>query len=339
MTRYLAYVTAVLAIPSAFAGAATGWTRFQDPFERAFTMDVPQGWSVKGGMFRLGYSDQRPMVDLRSADGRINLRFGDVAIPSYSLPGRFHSREGEVYDLGAQAQMTVAAYRSGQDFARLYARSRFLGQCKSLTVEDTQAPLGVQDHFSESAGLVKSSVGEITYRCQTTEGVRIVYAYARTALYNGLWQVPAIASFSAPPEQVQIVRSIARRCSESLQVSEEWMRYQQRMDQEGLTYQRLRQEARIRELGQQVRQFEARMASMRDQVRSFERRQDAQAAQVRGFGDILTGITPTVDPLTGEFRQVWTGSKSGYWTNGRGDIVNSASAPAGGGWHALQTLQ
>jgi hypothetical protein len=41
-----------------------------------------------------------------------------------------------------------------------------------------------------------------------------------------------------------------------------------------------------------------------------------QAAQVTNWGNILTGITPTEDPL--EIGDVWTGSKSGYWINGAG---------------------
>ncbi len=32
---------------------------------------------------------------------------------------------------------------------------------------------------------------------------------------------------------------------------------------------------------------------------AFESRQNAQAAQVSAFGDALTGVTPTMDPLTG----------------------------------------
>ncbi|HTQ54893.1 MAG TPA: hypothetical protein VMI94_10555 [Bryobacteraceae bacterium] len=314
--------------------AATGWSTFQDPFERAFTVDVPQGWTVQGGMFRLGYSDYRPMVDMRSADGRSYFRLGDVAVPSYSMPSGFHAREGETYDLGAQAQMTVAAYRSGQDFVRLYARGRFLGMCQSLTVEDAHEPAAVVDRGPLSPGVVRTSVGEAMYRCQTKQGPRIAYAYARTALYQGLWQVSMLASFMAPPEQAETVRAIARRATESLHLDQQWIRYQQRMDQEGLAYQRLRQQGRLQQLAQQVQQFQARMQSMQSQVRSFERRQDAQAAQVASFGDTLTGLTPAVDPLSGEIHKVWIGPNSGYWINGRGDIVNSNLSP-GAGWQAM----
>lgn len=46
------------------------------------------------------------------------------------------------------------------------------------------------------------------------------------------------------------------------------------------------------------------------------------------WGNILTGITPTEDPP--EIGDVWTGSKSGYWINGPGQVINSDSSPGAG---------
>jgi hypothetical protein len=308
------------------------WVKFQDPFEQAFTMEVPQGWSVKGGLFRLGYSDYRLMVDLNSADGKADIRLGDVAIPSYSAPSQYHQREGEPYDLGAQAQMTVARYRSGQEFADLYAKSRFKSVCQSLTPKQNEGAAPVQDNSAQRAGgAVSSSVGESTYQCDG--GSRAAYVYARTTLFQGLWQVTMLASFIAPTEEVGNARAILLRCSQSLQINPHWIQYQQKMDEEALVYQRQRQQARIRALSQQVAQFESRMQSMQNQVNAFERGQAAQAKQGAGFTNALIGITPTTDPLGNE-HDVWTGPKSGYWTNGLGQTVNSDTSP-GPGWEPL----
>src|SRR5579862_8739883 len=59
-------------INAAAPGGGAGWTQYQDPLEQAFTLQVPQGWTVKGGMFRMGYSDHRQMVDMKSPDGKVN---------------------------------------------------------------------------------------------------------------------------------------------------------------------------------------------------------------------------------------------------------------------------
>jgi hypothetical protein len=71
------------------------------------------------------------------------------------------------------------------------------------------------------------------------------------------------------------------------------------------------------------------MQAMRNQVASFESHQQAFANQVQGFDNALNGVTPTIDPFTGQAKDVWTGPTSNYWENGAGDVVNSVNAPQG----------
>lgn len=324
--------------PTAFgqAAAPVTWIQFQDPLEKAFSLDVPKGWTAKGGMFRLGYSDERPMVDLRSPDGTMEIRLGDVAIPSYAVPNAYHAREGEVYDLGAQAQMIVARYRTGPEFAVLYSHARFGSGCRNPQADAEDAGFSMPDSVAMEQGATQSSAGQIAYRCETQAGTRVVYAYTKTAMYQGFWQVPALVSFVALPEKAATARAMAVHCAESLKVSPAWMQHQKQMDAEGYRYQQLRQQGRVQQLQAQVQQFQAQMQAMQNQVSAFEQRQAAQGAQVRSFTNALNGITPTSDPLTGEERDVWTGPNANYWVNGQGVVVNSANAP-GAGWRPLQT--
>lgn len=315
--------------------SSVAWTQFQDPMEHAFTVDVPRDWTVHGGLYRLGYSDERLMVDMQSKDGTVAVRIGDVAIPSYALPTPYHTREGEVYDLGAQAQLIVAAYRTGPEFAVLYSQARFHGLCSDPQPESADAEFTVPDYLPLE-GSPQTSAGQIAWRCQAAGGVRVAFAYTRTMRAQGIWQVPTIVSILAPPEKVAAARAIALHVIGSLHLSPEWLDYQKRMDAEGLQYQRIRQQGRLQALQQQVQQFQAQMQAMQNQVNSFERRQAAQAAQVQSFTNVLNGITPTTDPLTGEQRDVWTGTKSNYWVNGLGQVVNSNDAPAAG-WRKLDT--
>ena len=111
------------------------------------------------------------------------------------------------------------------------------------------------------------------------------------------------------------------------------------MDAYALQYQQARQQQRLQQLAQQVQQFDAQMQAMRDQVNAFENQMSAQASQVQSFDNALVGITPTVDPLTGESSNVWTGSQSGYWADGMGNVVNSATAPAGAAGISSRSLR
>lgn len=322
--------------PQPQAAAKLAWTSFQDPAEKAFTVDVPQGWTLKGGLFRMGYSDERPMVDMTSADRSISIRFGDVSVPTYTAPNQFHAREGETYDLGAQAQMVVERYRTGPEFVVLYMESRFAKLCRNLQSDSQDASFAVPDLVPTDASISQSSTGQTAFHCDTDAGPRVAFAYAKTARTGDIWQAVALISYLAAPNQVPAAQEIILHAAKSFHLNPEWIEYQKRMDADGLQYQRARQQQRMIELQQQVQQFESKMRAMQDQVKAFERRQDAQAHQVEGFTNTLVGLTPTTDPLTGENRLVWTGPKDNYWVNGLGQVVNSTNAPAAG-WRQLQT--
>jgi hypothetical protein len=310
------------------------WTTYEDTFEHAFTLEVPQGWTVKGGLFRFGFSDERPMVDMTSPDGKINLRIGDVSIPSYAVPSQNHMREGEVYDLGAQAQLIVARYRTGPQFAILYSHVRFYGDCKNPTADSTDVGVVMPDYIRGEGTDNSGSRGQIAYHCETKDGPKVAFAAAKTGQTQGIWQA-GMVSFLAPVSDVEFSKKALTHCVETFQLKPQWIEYQKQMDAQGLQYQRARQQQRMQQLAQQVQQFEQQMRAMQNQVNAFERHQQAQANQVESFTQALRGVTPTIDPMTGEAKEVWTGPNSNYWTNGVGDVVNSVNGPAG--WHQLQT--
>jgi len=320
--------------PASFGGSiAWSWTTFEDPFEKAFTAEVPKGWVVRGGLFRMGFSDERPMIDLTSTDGSIHVRLGDLAIPVYTEPNPYHPREGEVYDLGAQAQLIVARYRSGPEFAVMYSHVRFYQECRDASADAANVNFTVPDYIPAEGTPAQTSTGRIAYRCG--DGKRIAYAFTRTSLAGGIWSVPTIESYLSPPYEVPLAQAVLEHCARTFKLNPAWIQQQKQMDAYALQYQRARQQQRLQQLAQQVQQFEARMQAMRDQVSAFERRQSAQGAQVEGFTQALRGVTPTIDPFTGEAKEVWTGPKLNYWTNGAGAVVNSTNAP-GAGWQQMR---
>jgi len=308
------------------AAANQDFVTFSDPLEHAFTLEVPAGWPVRGGMFRLGYSDYRPMVALRSPDGKSEIRLSDVAVPAYAVPNSLHG-EGNLDDLGAQAQLIFARYRSGQEYASLYALTRFKSDCSRLTPVKS-------DWKPTDTG--KGQSGSVAFRCDGKGGARVAYVYAKTLLAPpSLWQVVSLASYLAPAGNVGTVQAIIQHCAATFKLEPAWIAYQQSMDAKGLTYQVARQRQRMQELGQQVAAFQSQMRAMQAQVNSFERGQQARQSQFEGFDKAINGITPTTDPLNGETRDVWTGPHNGYWVNGAGTLVNSDSSP-GAGFHQLQ---
>jgi len=315
------------------------WVTFTDPYEQAFTIEVPKGWTAKGGLYRLGYSDHRQMIDLTSPDGRINVRIGDVAIPIYFLPTA-SVRQGEVMDLGAQARGTAAAYAGGQDFAARYGPARFRALCPTLTPRqaDGTPPVPPYTLMPDEAKPQQSSSGQVRYDCGGGDASRVAYAYSETMLFASFWLVPRVVSFVAPPDQVTLARSILSHGIQTLHQLPAWEAKQRQYDQEAVVYQQRRQQQRRTSLQRQVAQFEANMQGMQSQVNSFEAGQARQAKQVEGMGNTLTGIVPTTDPY-GNPRNVSIGPSSSYWINGAtGETRNAAQSP-GAGWQELTPTQ
>jgi hypothetical protein len=329
----LALAAAISAAGCSTGSASPAWTTFQDPMEQAFTVEIPKGWTVWGGLFRVGYSDVRPMVDVISPDGKIEVRLGDIAIPPYALPTSTHP-PGDRVDLGAQAQMTSAKYHTGQEFVTSYAEDHFIRACQKIEPQPNQGDPPVVDKSGQTPGSEHSTSGQVTYKCSRPRGDRIAYAYARTNPAPNLWTVTLLASFLAPPESVPLARNVLEHATQTFQVTPQWTQKQQQEDQAGLEYQRARQQQRLAALGQQVQQFEQQMAAMRNQVSAFEAGQERQAKQVDEFDQALRGVTPTVDPY-GNQQEVWTGPYANYYKNGLGVVVNSTDSP-GAGWTQLK---
>jgi hypothetical protein len=324
--------------PVSAPAANITWVKFTDPLEQAFTLEVPQGWTVKGGMFRLGYSDHRQMVDMTSPDGKINIRIGDLSIPVYFLPNQSH-REGEVYDLGAQAQGRVARYRTGQEFSAAYGKARFAKVCTSVTLKQSSLPpIAKPIDPAGNNSTAKTSDGEATYSCAGSQGARIAYVFSQTAPAQGLWQVANLVSYVAPDTQVAETRNILEHSEKTFVLSPAWIQKQKQLDEQALVYQRERQQARMRQLTEQVAQFETKMQAMQNQVNQFERGQAKRESQFQAFDNVIAGVTPTVDPF-GNAGESATGAKNSYWRNpATGETVNADKSP-GPGWEQLKIKQ
>jgi hypothetical protein len=305
-----------------------GWATMEDPVEHAFTLDVPKNWKWSGGAYRLGYGDIRVMVDVWSPDGKTNLRFGDLWLTQqYALPNQYH-REGEAQDLGALGQGTYAAYQTGQQMAELYAGQTFREACKSLTAQKTESPL-VKDTAIHRDGSSQASEGEVSYRCETPQGIRIAYAYAKTTRTTSqplanlppttAW-TPQLMSYLAPPDQAPAAASIARHFGESFKISPKWSTYQAEMDKQGTAYAIARAQRRMT---QQQEQFAAFTQRMNEQVSRFQQGQARQQGQVDSFLNVLNGVVPTNDP---QHPLVPQGTHQGKW-NCSGRIVDSDLSP------------
>ncbi|HXW51205.1 MAG TPA: hypothetical protein VEJ41_04385 [Candidatus Acidoferrales bacterium] len=315
------------------------WVRYTDTAEGAFSMDVPAGWQVDGGMWRFGYFDVRWMMTVRSLDGSMIVRINDASVPAYALPSPHTGSQGQPYVRPRQFQMIVSSYTNGNAYARLYAAHRFKDACKILAIQPgTSWQPAMRGAMADLTGTNAVSDGSATYSCESTNGLRMAVVYARTLQYpvqggGAFWIASPLVSILAVPQDLPTAYAVAQHMLDSWQKNPQWVAYQQRLTQVGLNeimsnFQGF--------LHQMATYDAARRSAMDSQVAGFESRMNAQAQQVSDFGETLTGLQDATDPLTGEKSQVWIGPKSNYYTNGNGVTINSDLSP-GPGFHQLNT--
>jgi hypothetical protein len=318
------------------AASAQQYVRFTDPAEGAFSMDVPVGWQVQGGMWRFGYFDARWMMTVRSLDGAMIVRISDASIPPYALPGPYTGTQGQPYTRPKQFQMIVSDYRTGADYARLYALHRFKGVCTTLAPQPGAWEPQMHGVMGNTEGANRVTQGSVGYACQSPQGLRSAIVYARTIEYptqtgNGFWVVEPVVSILAVPRDLPAAFAVTQHMLDSWQKNPQWVAYQNRLTQVGLNQIMANYQSFLHEM---AAYDQARRSAMDAQVAGFESRMSAQQAQVSDFGETLTGLQDATDPMTGEKLQVWTGPHSNYYRNGLGVTVNSDLSP-GPGFHQI----
>ena len=313
------------------AGGSPIWVRYTDNAEGAFSMDVPVGWQVEGGMYRFGYFDVRWMMDIRSLDGKVIIRISDPNVPPYVLPGPHSGPAGHPAIRPNMFQMVVDNYQEATPYAESYAKRRFRSVCQSLTPRQSDWTPTMPPDWKLDPGARRATQASIAFDCTTSDGPRVANVYGVTTIHgnDGLWMVDVIMSILASPDRLQQAQSMTQHMIDSWQETPEWKTHQAAMTRMGLTQMKT-------EFGEFMKKMavfhQQRTAAMNQQVSQFEARQHAQAEQVTSFGNILTGVTNLHDPATGTQFQVMSGPKANYYSNGLGVTINSNLDP-GHGFH------
>lgn len=311
------------------------WVRYTDRAEGAFSMEVPVGWQVQGGMYRFGYFDVRWMMDIRSLDGKIIIRIDDATVPPYALPSPNTGSPGMPYFKPQQFQMVVDNYREAQSYAETYAQHRFSSVCQSLAPRQSAWAPTMPAAWLRFPG-DQTTQATVTYDCATTDGPRIATVFARSNLHSkaNLWNVDPIISIITTPEAGSLAQSMTQHMIGSWQENPKWDEYQKQMTQMGLNQIR----ASFGQFMQQMQVFhKQREAAMNQQVAHYESQQQGQAQQVSGWGESLTGLTTVRDSATGTEFQIFSGPKANYYTNGNGVTINSNLSP-GADFHQIDEV-
>lgn len=212
------------------------WT---DPNEGAFTVPVPRGWQVAGGMIRPNPFLYKPEVVVASPDGSIQVRIGDALVPNYTepitVPGMGQMPEGDI----GPGQMVGMHYRPGAMFLmQLYLPFRF-GAVANLQVQDLPALAERSFRLRPPAPPMqgRADAGAVSFSLQTPAGPRQAWFLVVTRLeaapgLNSLWYVGLadLLGYVCEPGHEMQARAVLAEMVRGFQWNPRWLQSQYQAD-------------------------------------------------------------------------------------------------------------
>ncbi|HEV2881485.1 MAG TPA: hypothetical protein VGX24_09435 [Pyrinomonadaceae bacterium] len=270
-----------------------------DPMENAFSVEVPAGWHVRGGVFRPNMVSMSEFV-LQSPDGRVIVRSGDVNFPSKYIVPDMNLMSLGIWEGQFTSDGTLALnHKTGQDFAVYYLQNTVARNCRNLQWLDGRNRadrIQALGWYTQMLGFAMHTAGEVIFSCDFGGPTYLGYQYAETAITHSsnvatLWNPQALFGFLATPENVWLADAVLFRAITTFQTNPQWM-----MRQANINHQTAEANRQYSEYSNQLwQQTQAERWASWDRI--AERR-----------GDVLRGHTRVVDPTTGQAYKVQSGS-------------------------------
>lgn len=285
---------------------------WQDPREQAFTLEVPQDWSVSGGTFRRASVDLIHVLQARSPDQKILLQFNDPNIPVFALPSPMLAMggflEGSWYSPGYDVRMMVKRYMPGVDFIREYLMNHYRPRLSQFQIIHQKNRSDIVSTFNRIYSQYMAygvsftlHAGETAFRFEQDSQPYVGYGFALTqvvqsmSMQGGNWSVALLVIYLCPASEADIARLISNHMFHSVKMNPQWVASQQQLT------------ANVSQIVTQTNQEISRIID-----ESYWSRQITLDNINRKFSNTILGVTDVVDPETGEKWKVEAGHNY-YW--------------------------
>lgn len=172
--------------PTAAAPAQVRFVKWTDPTERAFDLEVPQGWQVSGGIHWLGQIDARGYVQARSPDGKVRIFIDDPDILMRQVPHPAYAQIGWVEGRVVQAPtgpIFIQRFQTGSQYAQQHVAWRLCKRPHWVKKGDLPAlsrtiTSSIEPYARANGAIARASAGEASFLCDNAQG----YVFATTVL-------------------------------------------------------------------------------------------------------------------------------------------------------------
>jgi hypothetical protein len=217
------------------ATPAGDWSVFTDPVEHAFSIEVPAGWDVQGGVNRVSAVYVPYWLRAVSPDGGTEIFFGDANVPMYLEPNQalniagFH--EGTLAPVFGQ-QLPVQHYRRGEEFAAEWGPARVRQRCAQPVLRSVEplpdASRSIDLAFANRGVQAEIEAGQAVMSCRLNGAPGVGYVFAATERVasgvadNSIWQVKLLAGFVAAAGQEGRAADLLAHAASSFRIDPNW---------------------------------------------------------------------------------------------------------------------
>ena len=299
-------------------GSQNPWARYTDNTEHAFSIDVPRGWQVQGGIARRSPMQPHVVLTLRSPGGKTTMLLGNAEAFTYAVLTRMSYdlgfREGTLYSPGTD-NMLMRNYIQGQKFAVVYG-GRFLPkECQNVrSIGSRNRP--DKAYRSSAYGLQFSgTAGDAFFTCEKEGHKYEAYVFSVTELSaqpnvpGGIWNADFTYLFATPEGHGAAAGVTLAHILSSFRFDQDWLARQLKVSRDSAN----------KALAEANAKFDANAASMRSTFTGTNR--DARASQEE-FGRLISGFDE-YQTAGGEKKYVPYAAATNWWSNDKGQTLGT----------------
>jgi hypothetical protein len=342
---------------STAANKGLRFVRWDDPKEHAYSVDVPQGWTVEGGAFRVESSDVRMMNRVISPEKDMMVQVGNENIPTtFIVPTPLMRQtyrgvpEGVPFSPNHMGQMMLLHYMPALDYNKWYLDKVIKQGIDDISVsresEMAEPSQRLTQEMSSKAGAgvqVKVTVAQTEFKGRSKKDGRAVIGIliSKVTVQAGRSN-PELIGWNALPE-VMICVADDRQEARRQMLSEILTRLNQSY-REDPAYTARANEQLNRDTAVLAQQGAAAIQRSKETTAAIARNAEANRQSIMGsywartgaqnsynekFNDYLGDRTGVSDPSTGQTYKVGSGY-SNYYLDPRSNTIigtNSADRP------------
>jgi hypothetical protein len=289
--------------------AVSGYTTFQDPLEKAFTIQVPNGWNTVGGLARRAALQINPFLRSVSPDRMTYMLVGEPTLVGFVPPAAWRTRagypEGKLFDSGLGGLSMVLRPMSGQEFAKAYGQITLPGLCSNLKftgMHEREEMAANADKLIPPLAPSISTGGEARFSCmhggQPMEAR--IEAVTRATRDNVMWNVIFLKGFIAPASQAAKAEEILMKIGSSFTFEQAWLQKQSNLDKQAAAA-----------INQNMKQFFEHERGVIDKLNASDENFSSMDDIVSGFSNYHDAATGNTYKLSNATPYKWTDESTG----------------------------